>query len=472
MGFYDFQAIEKKWQQYWEENKTFQAEENSSKPKYYVMDMFPYPSGAGLHVGHPLGYIATDIVARFKKLQGYNVLHPMGFDAFGLPAEQYAIETGTHPAVTTAKNVARFKEQLRTLGLAYDSRTSFRTCDPEYYKWTQWIFLKLFGSWYNKDSDKAEALDSLIQKFEDSGNDGVNAACADDRSFSASEWKGFSEKERQEVLMDYRLMFISEAMVNWCPELGTVLANDEVINGKSERGGYDVIRQPMRQWSMRMTAYADRLLEGLNRIDWPSPIKEMQRNWIGRSEGAAFTFEIEGSNEKIEVFSTRPDTIFGCTFMVLAPEHELVDQITTKDQEEAITAYKAYVDKRSELERMADAANITGEFTGAYAIHPFSGKKIPIWIADYVLAGYGTGAIMAVPAHDTRDYAFAKHFGLDIVEVVSGGNIEEEAFAGKEGTLVNSDFLDGLDVKEAITTAIKRLEENWNWNCEGKLQTP
>ena len=459
MGHYDFQNIEQKWQANWKENRSYAVPKNSDKPKFYALDMFPYPSGAGLHVGHPLGYTATDIVTRYKRLKGFNVLHPMGFDAFGLPAEQYAIETGTHPAVTTEKNILRFTEQLEMLGLSHDPDSRFRTCDPEYYKWTQWIFLKLFNAWYDKDQDKARPIEGLIAHLEKQGTEGLNAHTDFEGTLSSADWKGMSEEDQQKHLLEYRLMYISEAVVNWCPALGTVLANDEVVNGVSERGGHPVERRPMRQWSMRMTAYSDRLLNGLDTLDWPHPITEMQRNWIGRSEGANFFFEVANSDQKIEVFTTRPDTTFGATFMVLAPEHPLVSEITTSDQQGEVEAYIEMATNKTELERMTGVKNITGAHTGAYAINPFTGKQIPIWISEYVLWGYGTGAIMAVPAHDQRDYDFAKHFGIEIIPVYEGGDISEAAFEAKDGTAINSDFLNGMKGHEAIPRAIEELEK-------------
>ncbi len=463
--------IDKKWQIFWAQNQTFKAENHSEKPKYYVLDMFPYPSGAGLHVGHPLGYIASDIVARYKRHQGYNVLHPMGYDSFGLPAEQYAIQTGQHPAITTKENIARYREQLDKIGFSFDWSREVRTSNPDYYKWTQWIFKQLFNSWYNKFTDKAEDISTLISAFEKSGSADISAACGEEKYFSAEEWQNFSEREKSDILLNYRLAYRSESVVNWCPALGTVLANDEVKDGVSERGGHPVIQKKMMQWSMRITAYGQRLLDGLDTIDWPESLKETQRNWIGRSEGAALTFNVAAPPQpspkereqndflKIEVFTTRPDTIFGVTYMTLAPEHELVDEITTDEYRDAVNAYKFAASKRSERDRMADTKTISGQFTGAYAEHPFTGKQIPIWIGDYVLAGYGTGAVMAVPAHDTRDWAFANHFDLPIVEVVAGGDIQKEAFDAKDGTLINSDFLNGLSVAEAIKTVCQKVEE-------------
>jgi leucyl-tRNA synthetase len=466
---YEHQEIEKKWQAYWSRHKTFKAENNPKLPKYYVLDMFPYPSGAGLHVGHPLGYIASDIYARYKRHQGYNVLHPMGYDAFGLPAEQYAIQTGTHPEVTTEKNIRRYREQLDKIGFSFDWDREVRTSDPSYYKWTQWTFIQLFKSWYNKKTDKAEPITDLVKIFETSGNTNVQAACDEVENFTAEEWKSMDEKQQQEVLMHYRLAYLSETWVNWCPELGTVLANDEVKDGLSERGGYPVERKLMKQWLLRITAYAQRLLDGLEKVDWPESLKEMQRNWIGRSEGASLTFALAGkaaSEGGIEVFTTRPDTLFGATFMVLAPEHELVGKITTPEQKEEVEAYVQWAKNRSERERMTEVKKITGKFTGAYAVNPLTGKEIPVWVADYVLSGYGTGAIMAVPAHDSRDFAFARHFGLPIVQVVaaegetpSDPSQWEESYDAKEGILINSGFLNGLTVKEAIRAAIKKIEE-------------
>ncbi|WP_242928086.1 leucine--tRNA ligase [Pontibacter vulgaris] len=459
MSEYNFLQIEKKWQRYWEENQTFKANESNDKPKYYALDMFPYPSGAGLHVGHPLGYIASDIVSRYKRLKGFNVLHPMGFDSFGLPAEQYAIQTGQHPAITTEQNIARYIEQLKNIGFSFDWEREVRTSDPSYYKWTQWIFMQLFNSYYNYTSDKAESIEKLIAEFEATGNANVNAACDEDTpAFTAEDWKSMNEQQQAEMLLKYRLTYVAEAIVNWCPALGTVLANDEVVGGVSERGGYPVERKKMRQWMMRITAYAERLLQGLEEIDWPEPVKEMQRNWISKSVGAELDFAIEGDGH-IKVFTTRIDTIFGATFVVLAPEHDLVAQITTDAQRAAVEEYVNVAKNRSERERMTDVKTVTGVFTGAYAINPISEERVPIWIADYVLAGYGTGAVMAVPGHDSRDYAFAKHFNLPIKQVVEGGNIEEEAYAAKEGKIINSGFLNGLDVKEAIKAGITKAEE-------------
>ncbi len=464
---YNFRQIEAKWQQYWTKNQTFKVENDSDKPKFYALSMFPYPSGAGLHVGHPLGYIACDIYARYKRHKGYNVLHPMGYDSFGLPAEQYAIQTGQHPAITTETNIKRYREQLDQLGFSFDWSREVRTSSPRYYKWTQWVFIQLFNSWYNNQTDKAEPIEHLTAIFEKEGNKGVNASCDDDTPvFLASEWNGFSEKQKQQVLLKYRLTYLADAEVNWCPALGTVLANDEIVNGVSERGGHTVIRKKMTQWMMRITAYAQRLLDGLDTIDWPQPLKDSQTNWIGRSEGASAIFKViptapsNGESHQIEVFTTRPDTIFGASFMTLAPEHELVAKITTPAQKSEIDAYVEATSKRSERERMADVKTISGAFTGAYAEHPFTKAPIPIWIGDYVLANYGTGAVMAVPCGDQRDYDFAKHFDIDIPNIFDGVDISEEAFADKANTLIaNSDFLNGLAYKEATRKVIEELEK-------------
>lgn len=460
MSEYSFAQQEAHWQAFWRNQAIYRTGSiDDKKPKYYVLDMFPYPSGAGLHVGHPLGYIASDIVSRYKRMQGFNVLHPMGFDAFGLPAEQYAIQTGQHPAITTETNIKRYKEQLDKIGFSYDWDREVQTCDPAYYRWTQWIFLQLFESWYDQSSDCARPITDLIAAFEKAGNTETKAVCADETpSFSAADWQQMDEKQRADLLMHYRLAYLAEARVNWCPALGTVLANDEVKDGLSERGGYPVEIRMMKQWMMRITAYAQRLLDGLNEIDWSEAIKEQQRNWIGRSEGASVFFELQGHNEKIEVFTTRPDTIFGVTFMVLAPEHELVSQITTPAQKAEVEAYVAKAKNRSERERMADVKSVSGAFTGAYVAHPFTGAPVPVWIADYVLAGYGTGAVMAVPGGDERDWRFARHFGLPIVEVVEGSNIEEAANPSKDARMVNSDFLNGVVAREAIGKAIAALE--------------
>lgn len=464
---YHFNEIEAKWQKYWAENQTFKAanpgEEGAEKPKYYVLDMFPYPSGAGLHVGHPLGYIASDIYARYKRHKGFNVMHPQGYDSFGLPAEQYAIQTGQHPAVTTAENIKTYRRQLDKIGFSFDWSREVRTSDPSYYKWTQWIFIQLFNSWYNKDTDKAEDISSLVSIFEKEGNLNVNAESDDDiEQFSAEQWKAFSDEKQQKILLQYRLTFLSETEVNWCPALGTVLANDEIVNGVSERGGHPVERKKMKQWSMRISAYAQRLLDGLDKLDWPQPLKDSQTNWIGRSEGAMVSFAVvDGGNlPKINVFTTRPDTIFGVSFITLAPEHELVSKITTEAQKEKVEAYVKATAKRSELDRMADVKTISGAFTGAYAEHPFTKEPIPIWIGDYVLAGYGTGAVMSVPCGDQRDYNFAKHFNIPIPNIFEGVDISKEAFTDKENTVItNSDFLNGLSYKKAMKTVIYEMEK-------------
>jgi len=456
---YNFKDIEKRWQQRWAKEKTFAAKNDSAKPKYYVLDMFPYPSGAGLHVGHPLGYIASDIVARYKRHKGFNVLHPMGYDSFGLPAEQYAIQTGQHPQKTTEENIARYREQLDKIGFSFDWDREVRTSDPSYYKWTQWIFIQLFNSWYNKKSDKAEKIEELIAEFEKNGNSSVNAVCEETKSFTVAEWKAFSEKEKSDLLMNYRIAYLGEAYVNWCPALGTVLANDEVKDGVSERGGYPVERKLMKQWSMRITAYAQRLLDGLDKVDWPEPLKESQRYWIGRSEGTSLKFEVQSFKESIEVFTTRPDTIFGVSFVTLAPEHELIQKITSPEYKKQVDEYVSASKNRSERERQADVKKVSGQFTGAYVLHPFTGKQIPIYVGDYVLAGYGTGAVMAVPGHDERDHRFAKHFSLPILKVVDGPDVEEQSNDAKEGKCINSDFLNGLEVKAAIKKAIEEIEK-------------
>ena len=473
---YNFLEIEKKWQKYWLENKTFHTEIDNAKPKFYVLDMFPYPSGAGLHVGHPLGYIASDIFARYKRLKGFNVLHPMGYDAYGLPAEQYAIQTGTHPAITTEKNVARYREQMDKIGFSFDWDREVKTCDPSYYKWTQWTFIRLYNHWYDLQTGKARPIADLLVTFISSGNADVRASVTPNWSyelgkkdstfgpgfkgvFTAAEWGSYSERQQQEILMNYRLAYISEAMVNWCPELGTVLANDEVANGYSIRGNHPVERKMMRQWFLRITAYAQRLLDGLGSLDWPDSLREQQKYWIGRSEGAEILFPIKDSEFKLNIFTTRPDTIFGSTFMVLSPEHEYIEKISPSAHIESVREYIHEAINRSDRERMADVKKISGVFTGAYCLNPFNQKPIPIWVADYVLAGYGTGAIMAVPAHDSRDYDFAKHFGLPITEVVSGGDISESSYDAKDGTMVNSEFINGMQVKEAISSVIKRVNE-------------
>ena len=459
---YNHQEIERKWQEFWAANQTFKASNTSDKPKYYVLDMFPYPSGAGLHVGHPLGYIASDIYARYKRHKGFNVLHPQGYDSFGLPAEQYAIQTGQHPAITTQTNITTYRRQLDQIGFSFDWSREVRTSKPEYYKWTQWIFIQLFNSWYNKETDKAEDISTLIAIFKTDGNANINASCDEDIiSFSASDWNSFSATKQQEILLQYRLTFLSDTEVNWCPALGTVLANDEIVNGVSERGGHPVVRKKMTQWSMRISAYAQRLLDGLQAIDWPQPLKDTQTNWIGRSQGAMVSFVVEEhEGATIDVFTTRPDTIFGVSFMTLAPEHELVSKITTKAQKAEINAYVEATAKRSERDRMADVKTISGAFTGAYGLHPFTGEKIQIWIGDYVLASYGTGAVMAVPCGDQRDYDFAKHFDIPILNIFEGVDISKEAFAEKGTTkLTNSDFLNGLAYKKAMKTVIYELEK-------------
>ena len=474
---YNFLDIEKRWRKRWQERKTYKVDENPDKPKYYVLDMFPYPSGAGLHVGHPLGYIASDIYARYKRHLGFNVLHPMGYDSFGLPAEQYAIQTGQHPAITTESNIARYREQLDKIGFCYDWDREVRTSSPDYYKWTQWIFAEIFKSWYNLDSDKAEPIAELIAKFEENGNYNVNASVQDDwwkslnsedfphfgehfvGDFTATDWKSFTEKQQQIILMNYRLTYLADSWVNWCPALGTVLANDEVKDGLSERGGHPVEQKLMRQWSMRISAYADRLLRDLDQLDWSDAIKEIQRNWIGKSEGAKVFFDIKDHSDKIEVFTTRPDTIFGVSFMVLAPEHKLVAAITTEEYKKEVEEYRTLTSAKTERDRQAGVKNISGQFTGAYAIHPFTGNQIPIWIGDYVLASYGTGAVMAVPAGDQRDFDFASHFRIPIPQIFEGTILEEGACEDKNAVLFNSDFLDGMSAKEAITKSIDALEK-------------
>ena len=462
---YNHKEIEAFWQEYWAEHQTFKAQNDSDKPKYYVLDMFPYPSGAGLHVGHPLGYVASDIVARYKRHKGFNVLHPQGYDSFGLPAEQYAIQTGQHPAVTTAQNIARYREQLDKIGFSFDWSREVKTSDPDYYRHTQWIFIQLFNSWYNNDTDKAEPIETLIALFETEGNSKVNAACDDDTPiFTAAQWHAMTAESKQRHLLKYRLTYLAETEVNWCPALGTVLANDEIVNGVSERGGHPVIRKKMTQWSMRITAYAERLLQGLDTIDWSESIKESQRNWIGKSVGASINFALAEGNHKVEVFTTRPDTLFGVTYLTLAPEHPLVLQITTEEQRAEVEAYIAATAKRSERDRMADTKTVSGAFTGAYALHPLTGKQIPIWIGDYVLASYGTGAVMAVPAGDDRDYAFAKHFkgakGMPEVINIFDKDISENAFTDKEGmTYQNSDILNGCtNFSEAVAKVLAALE--------------
>ena len=450
---YNFREIEKKWQKRWVERKTYQVTEDSSRKKYYVLNMFPYPSGAGLHVGHPLGYIASDIYARYKRQQGFNVLNPMGYDAYGLPAEQYAIQTGQHPAITTVNNINRYREQLDKIGFCFDWDREVRTCDPGYYKWTQWAFQKMFGSFYCNQCQKAQPIEKLIEHFESQGTEGLDVACSEELTFTADEWKAMDERKQQEVLMNYRIAYLGETMVNWCAGLGTVLANDEVVDGVSVRGGFPVVQKKMQQWCLRVSAYAQRLLDGLDTIEWTDSLKETQRNWIGRSEGTEMQFRVADSDIEFTIFTTRADTIFGVTFMVLAPESELVAQLTTPEQQKEVDEYLAYVKKRTERDRQMDH-KVTGVFSGSYAINPLTGEKIPVWIAEYVLAGYGTGAIMAVPAHDSRDYAFARHFNLPIIPLIEGADISEESFDAKEGIVMNSSngefSLNGLTVKEAI----------------------
>ena len=464
---YNFRDIEKKWQQNWVEQHTYKVTEDKNRKKFYVLNMFPYPSGAGLHVGHPLGYIASDIFARYKRLQGYNVLNPMGYDAYGLPAEQYAIQTGQHPAITTVNNINRYRQQLDKIGFCFDWDREVRTCDPNYYHWTQWAFEKMFNSYYDNTLKKAQPIEKLIAHFEDNGTLGMDVACTEEKVFSARDWKSMNEKEQQQTLMNYRIAYLGETMVNWCAGLGTVLANDEVVEGVSVRGGYPVVQKKMRQWCLRVSAYAQRLLDGLDTIDWTDSLKETQRNWIGRSEGTEVEFAVKDSNVRFTIFTTRADTMFGVTFMVLAPESEYVAQVTTPEQQAAVDEYLAYVKKRTELERMADR-KVTGVFSGSYAINPFTGDAIPIWISEYVLAGYGTGAIMAVPAHDSRDYAFAKHFGLPIIPLIEGADVSEESYDAKEGIVCNSPVagkktpfsLNGLTVKEAIAATKRYVTEN------------
>ena len=458
---YDFRKIEKKWQTYWAERGTFKTKEDPSKPKFYVLDMFPYPSGAGLHVGHPLGYIASDIYSRYKRLKGFNVLHPMGYDAFGLPAEQYAIQTGQHPEVTTVNNINRYRQQMDRIGFSYDWSREIRTCDPAYYKWTQWAFLKMFGSWYDNDARKARPIEDLISAFERGGSAAVNAACSEHEPFTAEQWRAYSEKEKSDALMNYRIAYQGETAVNWCAGLGTVLANDEVKDGLSVRGGFPVEQKKMRQWQLRVSAYAGRLLEGLGKIDWTDSLKEMQRNWIGKSNGCEAVFKCyNGETEHdVTIFTTRADTMFGVTFMVLAPESDLVPLLTAPGQKEAVDEYLAAVKKKTERERIAQTKTVTGVFSGSYGVNPMTGGRVPIWISEYVLAGYGTGAIMAVPAHDSRDYAFARKFNLPIIPLIEGCDVSEESFDAKEGRMINSGFLNGLDVKDAITAAIEYVEK-------------
>lgn len=459
---YNHRDIESRWQQYWKENKTYKTEIDNSRPKYYVLDMFPYPSGAGLHVGHPLGYIASDIFSRYKRLQGFNVLHPMGYDAYGLPAEQYAIQTGQHPEVTTFQNIDRYRSQLDKIGFCYDWDREIKTCDPEYYKWTQWAFIQMYNSYFNKAENKAKPISELIEKFNSNGTSQVEAACSKELEFTSDQWKAYTEKEKSDVLMNYRIAYLGNTMVNWCPKLGTVLANDEVSEGVSIRGGYPVEQKLMYQWCLRVSAYAQRLLDGLETIDWTDSLKETQRNWIGRSEGAEMIFKIDNSDVEIEIFTTRADTVFGVTFMVLAPESAYVDQIVTADKKEEVDAYIKSIKHKTERERMIDKT-VSGVFTGAYAINPLTGKNIPVWVSDYVLAGYGTGAIMAVPAHDSRDYAFARHFDLPIIPLIEGCDVSEASFDAKEGKMINSQGaelnLNGLEVKEAIAATKKFISE-------------
>ena len=459
---YDFRKIEKKWQAYWSDHQTFKATEDPSRPKYYVLDMFPYPSGAGLHVGHPLGYIASDIYSRYKRLCGFNVLHPMGYDAFGLPAEQYAIQTGKHPAATTEKNIARYREQLDRIGFSYDWSREVRTCDPKYYKWTQWAFLKMFDSYYRNDIRKACPVSELVERFSEKGTEGLDAACSKDLEFTAGEWNAMSDKEKSDVLMNYRIAYQGETSVNWCPQLGTVLANDEVKEGYSIRGGFPVEQKKMTQWQLRVSAYAERLLNDLEELEWTDSLKDMQRNWIGRSQGAEMVFKACNGDAEYDmhIFTTRADTVFGVTFMVLAPESEWVEKLTSPEQKPAVEAYLAEVKKKTERERLAETRKVTGVFSGSYAVNPLTGKKVPVWISEYVLAGYGTGAIMAVPAHDSRDYAFAKHFGLPVIPLIEGCDVSESSFDAKEGIMCNSGFLDGMTVKEAIPAAIDYVEKH------------
>lgn len=459
---YDFRRIEKKWQKKWAEEGTFKTTEDKTKPKYYVLDMFPYPSGAGLHVGHPLGYIASDIYSRYKRLKGFNVLHPMGYDAFGLPAEQYAIQTGQHPEITTVNNINRYRQQLDQIGFSYDWDREVRTCDPKYYKWTQWAFLKMFGSWYDNNLQKARPIQVLEEAFAKGGSSAVDAACNEHDPFTAEQWNAFSEKEKADMLMNYRIAYQGETSVNWCPQLGTVLANDEVKDGLSVRGGFPVMQRKMKQWQLRVSAYAERLLEGLDRIDWTDSLKEMQRNWIGKSYGCEAVFNCYNGDEEhdVTIFTTRADTMFGVTFMVLAPESDLVEVLTTQEQRPAVDEYLGYVKKKTERERLAETKSVTGVFSGSFGVNPMNGKRVPIWISEYVLAGYGTGAIMAVPAHDSRDYAFAKKFNLPIIPLIEGCDISEESFDAKEGRMMNSGFMDGMEVKDAIPAAIDYVEKH------------
>ncbi|MCU4174604.1 leucine--tRNA ligase [Carboxylicivirga sp. N1Y90] len=463
---YNFKELEQKWQKYWDDNKTYKVEVDNSRPKFYVLDMFPYPSGAGLHVGHPLGYIASDIYSRYKRLNGFNVLHPMGYDAYGLPAEQYAIQTGQHPAITTENNLTRYREQLDKIGFCYDWDREVKTCDPDYYKWTQWAFIQMFNHYYCNQAKQARPISELAEAFASVGTNGLNVACSEELEFTAEQWKAKTDKEQQEILLNYRLAYLADTMVNWCPALGTVLANDEVKEGLSVRGGHPVEQKVMRQWSLRVSAYAERLLTGLDKVDWSDSLKEIQRNWIGRSEGAEMTFKVKDSDVNMEIFTTRADTVYGVTFMVLAPESELVDQLTKPEQRAAVDAYIVETNKRTERERLAEVKKVTGVFSGSYAINPLTNEEIPVWISDYVLAGYGTGAIMAVPAHDSRDFAFARQFDLPIRQVVIPVGAEEtdtatweDSIDSKEGTMVNSDILNGLDVKEGIAKTKEYIKE-------------
>ncbi len=464
MSEYNFLETEKKWQKYWDKNLTFQAEDSgSSKPKFYALDMFPYPSGAGLHVGHPLGYIASDIVSRYKRNKGFNVLHPMGFDSFGLPAEQYAVQTGQHPAVTTEENISRYIDQLKNIGFSYDWSREIRTTDPAYYKFTQWIFIQLFNSWYNKETDKAESIETLITKLADSGTGSIKAACSEDTpTLSSSDWNDLGETEQQDFLLNFRLAYLSEALVNWCPELGTVLANDEVKEGLSERGGYPVEKKKMPQWQLRITAYADRLIKGLDSLEWSDAVKEIQKNWIGKSFGCSIRFKVKDGEDTLEVFTTRPDTVFGVTYVSIAPEHEDIEKYITEDQKAEATAYINIAKNKTERERQSDVKTVSGVFTGSYVTHPLTGKDVPLWVADYVLAGYGTGIVMAVPSSDERDYNFATKFNLPIIRVQEGNNtdISQENFQAKAGTMINSEFLNGMKVKDAIKTAIHHIQKD------------
>ncbi|MDE5915518.1 MAG: leucine--tRNA ligase, partial [Duncaniella sp.] len=459
---YNHKDIESRWQNYWRDNKVYKTSIDQSRPKYYVLDMFPYPSGAGLHVGHPLGYIASDIYSRYKRLRGFNVLHPMGYDAYGLPAEQYAIQTGQHPEKTTSENIARYRQQLDRIGFCYDWDREVRTCDPKFYKWTQWAFMKMVESYYDTELNKAQPIAKLVEHFEKDGSKGIHAACSEELDFTADQWKAMSEKEKSDVLMNYRIAYLGNTMVNWCPQLGTVLANDEVSEGLSIRGGYPVEQKLMYQWCLRVSAYAQRLLDGLDDLDWTDSLKETQRNWIGRSEGAEMRFPIVGSDIELEIFTTRADTVFGVTFMVMAPESEYVDKVTTPEQRKAVDEYLESIKHKTERERMIDK-KVSGVFTGSYAVNPLTGKEIPIWVSDYVLAGYGTGAIMAVPAHDSRDYAFARHFDLPIIPLIEGCDVSEQSFEAKSGKMINSasaDFsLNGLEVPEAIAATKKYIAE-------------